>query len=332
MIYHKLGGSNIEVSAVCMGGWSIVTDDFTWGPQDLADSMAAIRASLDEGVNFFDTAEMYGDGQSEEILARALEGRRADVVIASKVGPGHLAPGDLREHCEQSLRRLRTDYIDLYQVHWPDPKIPVHETVEAMEQLKRRGMVREIGVSNFGVSYLRELLPLGKAVSNQVCYSLLWRAIEFEVAPLCVQNGVSVLCYSPLAQGLLTGKFASAAEVPPQRARTRLFSGSRPHSRHGQSGAEMQTFDAIAKVRAICDELGQPMANVALAWLLAQKGVAAVVAGARNADQARDNVRAAALTLPEDVLGRLAEATGPVKAAMGANADPWQTQSRMEKA
>jgi aryl-alcohol dehydrogenase-like predicted oxidoreductase len=331
MIYRKLGASDIEVSAICMGGWSIVTEDFTWGAQDLADSTAAIHASLDEGVNFFDTAEAYGNGQSEEILAKALEGRRRDVVIASKVGPEHLAPGDLRDHCEQSLRRLRTDYIDLYQVHWPNPRMPIDQTLDALEQLKRQGMVREIGVSNFGASYLRELPPVGKVASNQLCYSLLWRAAEFEVAPLCVENGISILCYSPLSQGLLTGKFNSADEVPPERARTRLFSGSRPHSRHGQQGAEMETFEAIAKVRAICDELGQPMANVALAWLLAQKGVAAVVAGARNARQARQNAHAGGLTLPQDVVSRLAAATEPVKAAMGTNADLWQAKSRMER-
>jgi len=329
--YRKLGNTDISVSAVCMGGWSIVTEDFTWGGNDLQESIAAIRASLEAGVNFFDSAEGYGNGESEEILAQALGNRRRDVIIATKVAPAHLRAGEVKRCCEQSLRRLRSDYIDLYQIHWPNPEIPLAETLEAMEQFKQAGKIRAIGVSNFGVSFLREALAIRRVESNQLAYSLLWRVIEDEVRPVCAANDISILCYSPLSQGLLTGKFSSADEVPPTRARIRLFSRSRPHARHGQGGCEAQVFQAIADIRTISQSLGMAMGQVALAWLLAQKAVTSVVAGARNAAQAAANAQSADIELPPEVLSRLSEATDGVKQLLGGNADMWQSVSRMER-
>ena len=219
--------------------------------------------------------------------------------------------------------------IDLYQVHWPNPNVPISETLGAFEQLKSEGKIRAVGVSNFGRGYLEELLDAGRAESNQVCYSLLWRAIEHEIQPLCVENEMSILCYSSLCQGLLTGKFGSADEVPESRARTRLFSKDRLHSRHNQPGCEEETFEAIAGIRAICESIGQPMGRVALAWLLAQPGVTSVIAGARNADQAGQNALAVEVKLDVEVIDRLNQATAKVKHYVGANADMWQHDSRM---
>jgi len=331
MRYRKLGHTDIEVSVICQGGWSIVSDDMTWGGNVLADSIAAIRASLDAGVNFFDTAEAYGDGESEEILAKALQGRRKDVVIATKVSPGHFEPRRLRAACDESLRRLRTDYIDLYQLHWPSGEIPIAETLGVMQGLQDAGKVRAIGVSNFGVSYMSDLLAAGRAESNQLAYSLLWRPIEHEVRRQCVDNNISILCYSSLCQGLLTGKFASADEVPDGRARTRLFSKDRPHSRHSEPGCEAEVFRAVEKIRGICESISEPMSRVALAWVIAQEGVASAVVGGRTAAQAGENARAAELDLSADVLAALAAATEEVKARVGANCDMWQSDSRMER-
>jgi aryl-alcohol dehydrogenase-like predicted oxidoreductase len=330
MRYRRLGRTDIQVSSVCLGGWSLVGDS-TWGDQDPAQSVAAIHAALEAGINTFDTAEAYGGGASEELLGKALGARRKDVIIASKVSQSNLQGDRLRQACERSLRCLKTDYIDLYQMHWPSPSVPPAEALAAMQDLQRRGKVRVIGVSNFGVSFLPELLAAGRVESNQLAYSLLWRAIEYEVQPLCVRNDLSILCYSPLCQGLLTGKFRSADEVPPGRARTRLFCGKRPQSRHGQGGAETETFQALATIRQICAEIAQPMGRVALAWLLAQPGVTSVIAGARNADQARENALAAELELPADVLRRFCDATEPVKRLLGRNADMWQADTRMER-
>jgi aryl-alcohol dehydrogenase-like predicted oxidoreductase len=329
--YRKLGQTDLDVSLICQGCWSIITHDTTWGGNALEDSVAAIRASLEEGVNFFDTAEGYGAGESERILAEGLGNRRGEVVIASKVSGGHLSTADVKTRCEASLRNLRTHAIDLYQIHWPNPGIPLSETLGAMEELRSEGKIRHIGVSNFGVSFLRDATEIGGVQSNQLCYSLLWRAVEHEVQPACVAQGLSILCYSPLCQGLLTGKFASADDVPPTRARTRLFSRDRPHSRHEGVGCEREVFVAIDGIRKIADSLGEPMGRVALAWLLGRDGVTSAIAGARNASQARENARAGELELDADTTDRLNELTDTVKRHVGTNADMWQSESRMER-
>ena len=330
MKYRKLGRTDMEVSVVCQGCWSLIGDD-TWGEQDRNDSVAAIHASLDAGVNFFDTAEGYGRGESEELLARALGDRRKDVIIATKVGARTYDRETVAEHCERSLRRLDTDVIDLYQIHWPRKDMDMTEALGAMEALKRAGKVRAVGVSNFGRSFLTESLDVGRVEGNQLAYSLLWRGVEHDVQPICTTNDIGILCYSPLCQGLLTGKFRSADDVPEGRARTRLFSNDRPNARHGESGCEGAVFRALDDIREICDGIGRPMAHVALAWLLAQRAVTSVIAGARNARQAGENAAAAEVTLSDDVVRRLSEATDPVKKHTGTNADMWQSDSRMER-
>lgn len=327
-LYRQLGTTDIRVSPVCMGCWAIVGDS-TWGAQDERDSIEAIQAALEAGINFFDTAEAYGDGYSEEVLAKALAGKRDQVVLSSKVWDLNMAKADLRRSCEQSLRRLKTDYIDLYQLHWPSRTVPFSESAEALIELRQEGKIRAIGVSNFGPQDLSAYLETGECVSNQLPYNLLFRAIEFDILPRCVENNISILCYSPLMQGLLTGKFSTPDDVPEGRARTRLFAPDRPMSRHHESGCEEEVFAAIRRIRAIADGIGKPMSRVALAWLLHQPGVASVVAGARNASQSRENARAAELKLDESTLRELAEATESIKQAIGANADLWQTESRM---
>ena len=331
MRYRQLGQSDLSVSVVGQGCWSIATKDVFWDGQDRADSVAAIHAALEAGVNFFDTAPAYGNGESEEILGEALGSRRPGVIVATKVAPTDLEPERLRESCEKSLRALGTDYIDLYQVHWPSGVVPLEATYRTLEDLRREGKVRWLGVSNFGVSYLDELLTLGRVESNQVPYNLLWRAVEFEIVPRCSQDRVGILCYSPLAQGLLTGKFTTADEVPEKRARTRLFSKDRRLTRHGELGCEQATFAAVEAIRQAARELLQPMGHVALAWLLCQPGVTSVLAGARTADQAVDNAAAAAVELDAATVARLSHITESIKQAMGGNADPWEHISRMER-
>ncbi len=330
MQYRKLGETDIEVSAIAMGCWA-VAGDRTWGRQDESDAIAAMQAALDVGINFFDTAPGYGNGYSENLLAKALADRREQVIIADKVSQEHLAPAALIASCEKSLMLLRTDHIDLLQIHWPDWDVPQADTFGAMLQLKEQGKIRAIGVSNFGPRDLGEAVTHAPIVTNQLVYSLLARSIEFEIKPLCRQHGVGILCYSPLAQGLLTGKFATADEVPVGRARTRHFSHEREQTRHGQSGCERETFEAIYRVRAIADSIGQSMADVAMAWLLAQSGVTSVLAGARNADQARRNAKASDLVLSQETLDQLDKVTQDLKAALGREADLWAppSESRM---
>jgi len=311
--YVKLGTTGIEVSAICCGTMAMSAEG-TFGEQDDELSACTIRAALAAGVNFFDTAESYGDGHSEEVLGRALEGVRDRAIIATKVSSQHLREPNLAQACEASLRRLRTDYVDLYHVHWPNHEVPFSETAAALGKLREQGKIRCWGVSNFGPHDLADALARGRPEVNQLPYSLLWRAVEFGIMPVCARHEVSVVCYSPLAQGLLTGKFGTLNDVPPHRRRARYC--KEPAAAHG--------FRVVDELRAVSRELSQPMADVALAWLLAQTGVASVIAGMRTPEQACENARAADLVLTPDALRRLRAASEPLKSMLGSNPDMWQ--------
>ncbi len=328
MQYRKLGSSDMDVSVFALGCWPFAGGK-VWGYQDDAASIATVHAALDAGINFFDTAEGYEAGHSERVLGKGIAGRRGEAVIATKVSPSHLAHGDVIAACEQSLRNLQTETIDLYQIHWPNWEVPLEETVAALQQLKAQGKVRAIGVSNFGVRDLGDMLALGECVTDQLPYSLLWRVIEREIQPLCVDHGVGILCYSPLAQGLLTGRYASADEVPDGLARTRLYAASRPMSQHGEAGCEAEVFAALDEVRRIAGGLGQPMAAVALAWVRDQPGVSSLLIGARSPQELAWNLPALDVTLPADAKAELARVTEPVKAKLGPSPDPWLTPSRV---
>lgn len=328
MQYRTLAGTDINISAMAMGCWAIA-EDANWGPQDEADSRATIKAALDAGINFFDTAELYGDGQSETVLGKALVGMRQRVVIASKASDRHLAPADIVAACEGSLRRLQTDYIDLYQLHWANPDVPIAETMGALQRLQQQGKVRAIGVCNFGAHDLSDLHRIGSCAADQLPYNLLWRAIEFEVLPYCAGNGIGVLAYSPLCQGLLTGKFTSADEVPEGRARTRHFSCRRPRTRHGEPGYEVETFGTIEHLREICRQLERPMADVAIAWVRQHPAVVSVIVGARSPQQIHENVRTLSVRLSAQTIVELNGATEALKQQLGPNVDMWQSVSRV---
>jgi myo-inositol catabolism protein IolS len=320
---RRLGRTDTWVPVIALGFWA-VADASMWGPQDERDAIDAVHTALDLGMTLIDTAEAYGDGTSEELLGKALKGRRDEAFIASKVIPSDLAPDRLIASCEASLRRLDTDRIDLYQVHWPNHDIPIEDSLAAMEKLRDQGKIRFIGVSNFGPGDLNDLLAAGRAESNQVPYSLLFRAIEDQIVPLCIAHDIGILAYSPLLQGLLTGKFASVDEIPVERRRTRHFSTDQPMARHGEPGAEAEVFAALDAIRSVAESLDVTMAQLALAWVAHQPGVASVIAGARNPAQVRQNAAAADLRLSPQVVTALNRITEPVKARLGPNPDMWQ--------
>lgn len=328
MQYAMLGQSGLNVSTYALGCWPFAGGSF-WGEQDDAVSIATVHAALDAGINFFDTAEAYESGTSERVLGKALVGRRDQAIIATKVAPNHLTADGVVAACEQSLRYLQTDYIDLYLIHWPNWKVPLTETVGALEKLKEHGKVRAIGVCNFGVQDMTEILQLHPIVTNQLPYSLLWRVIEREILPVCLANDIGLMCYSPLAQGLLTGRYASAEEVPSGIARTRYYASHRSDSSHGEPGCEEEVFGALAQIRRIAGEMGQPMAAVALAWLRQQPGVTSILMGARTPEEVELNIPALELQLSPDVIQALAQATEPVKDKLGNNPDMWLAPSRM---
>lgn len=326
MRYTTLPGTELRVSVIAMGSWALA-GDMAWGEQSEKDSIAAARAAVDVGITFFDTAPGYGDGLSEQRLGKGLSGLRDKVVVATKIGPDAMRGNAVAASVERSLGHLGTDYVDLIQIHWPSRDVPVEETLRALEDLKRQGKVRAIGISNFGPLDLAALLSVATPTTNQLPYSLLSRAIEYDIVPACTRAGVGILCYSPLLWGLLAGTYESADQVPDGRARSRHFSPARKLIRHTEAGCEHETFQALHGVRAIAKRLGVPMSDLAVAWLLHQPGVTGVLTGIRRPEQAGANAKAADLVLDADALAELDRVTQPVKRALGNNPDLWQSGS-----
>ncbi len=328
MQYRRLGTTDIMVSEMALGCWPFAGGAY-WGDQRDEDSIATVHAALDNGITFFDTAEGYEDGASERVLGKALVRRRDKAVIATKVSKKNLAPADVAAACERSLKALGTDWIDLYQIHWPNHDIPLAETVGALQRLKEAGKIRAIGVSNFAVRDLTDMLALSECVTDQMPFSLLWRVIEREVQPLCISRDVGLICYSPLAQGLLTGRYGNADAVPEGIAQSRWYSGNRPATNHDEPGVEAEVFEAIATLRGLAEECGLPMAIMALAWVKAQPGVTSYLVGARTPTELDWNLPAAEASLSADMIARLAAATDTVKDRIGPNPDMWLSPGRM---
>ena len=299
---RRLGRHGPPLTVVGLGAWAIGGGDwrFGWGPQEDRDSIAAIHRALDTGVNWIDTAAVYGLGHSEETVARALDGRRDRPLVATKCGLVwddrrrtriDLSPDSIRREVDASLRRLRVETIDLYQCHWPDPKTPVEATWETMAALKREGKVRLIGVSNFDVPLLGRCLAVAPVDSLQPPYSLLDRAVEREILPYCREQGIGVVAYSPMQSGLLSGRFdparlaandwrrRDAAFTPPLLARNLAFA---------------------ERLAAIAARRGKTAGQYAVAWVLRHPAVTSAIVGARRPDQAAANSVAADVTLTDE--------------------------------
>ena len=327
MRYTTLPGTSLRVSVIAMGSWALA-GDMAWGDQSEQDSLEATRAAVDVGINFFDTAPGYGDGLSEKRLGKGLDGLRHKVVIATKIGPDSMRQAAVVASVERSLANLNTDYIDLIQIHWPSREVPLEETLGALDALKQAGKVRAIGVSNFGKQDITQSLAtagVGKPVTNQLPYSLLSRSIEYDVVPACKAGGVGILCYSPLLWGLLAGTYAKADDVPDGRARSRHFSSTRKLTRHKEAGCEHETFRALDQIRGLAERVGVSMSDLAVAWLLHQPMVSAVLTGIRRPQQAVANSRAAGIELDAATQEELLRVTEPIKAALGNNPDLWQS-------
>lgn len=324
MYYNTLGGSELRVSALSLGAWQLGDPGF-WGEEDSSKPEELVAAAIDQGINLFDTAELYGNGSSEEILGEALKGRRDEVILASKVSTQHCTAEGIRTACENSLTRLQTDRIDLYQIHWPFPKEDFGEVQEALEALRAEGKILEIGVSNFGRGDLEEWMAEGKAVANQIGYNILFRAPEYEMIPACRNHALGVIAYMPLMQGLLTGRYKTINEIPFQRRRTRHFSCTREGTRHGQVGHEKVLWDTLDELSDFAEAIGVPLAVLSLCWLMRQPGVSSVIIGSRKVDQLLFNLQAVHLDIGPAATAQLNEATYPLKVALGRNCDMWES-------
>ncbi|MEM1165341.1 MAG: aldo/keto reductase [Planctomycetota bacterium] len=327
MQYATIQGIDQRVSRIAFGCMSTVPSQMYAGLQ-VDEAVRTMQVAMDLGITLFDTARAYADGESERQLGRAIKGRRDELVIASKPKAGDLSRDEIVSECEQSLKSLDIDCIDLYQIHWPRRVVPLEETARAMESLVTSGKVRAIGVCNFGPLDMQEWLDTAPCATNQIAFSLLVRCPEFGTEPVCEERGVGILCYSPLAQGLLAGVYGSADDVPSGKARTRHFSKERPEARHTESGCEAETFTAIDRIRGVAEGLGVPMGDVAIAWLLARPSVTSVLIGASRPDQVERNVRALSVELSEGDIAELNVATEDVKSRLGESIDMWATPPR----
>jgi aryl-alcohol dehydrogenase-like predicted oxidoreductase len=298
------------ITPVGCGSWAIGGSgwDYAWGPQNDDDSIAAIRRSLELGVNWIDTAAVYGLGHSEEVVVRALDGWKGQrPYVFTKCGliwdaQGHLSrrlfAASVRKECEDSLRRLRADLIDLYQVHWP-PEIDaeLEEGWAALAALRKEGKVRWIGVSNFDVPQMKRAQALADITTLQPPYSLIRRDIEAEVLPYCIQEGIGVIVYAPMASGLLTGAMTAerAAALPADDWRKRSHEFNEPNL--------SRNLALVQRLRAVGMRLGRTPGEVAIAWTLRNPAVTGAIVGARNTKQAEGVMRAAELRLSnEDVV------------------------------
>jgi len=325
MKYRQLGASDLEVSVLAFGAWQMGDPDY-WGPDEQTDVAKTVNTAIDLGINLFDTAELYGRGESEKELGRALGARRKDVLIATKARWQFCEPARLRKSCEDSLTRLGTDVIDLFQIHWPSRETPFAETYAELERLHEQGKIRAVGVSNFGPIDLENWMAAGSCVSNQLGYNMLFRGIETELVPVCLKHNVGILVYMPLMQGILAGRWKTVEDIPANRRRSRHFSSSRAGARHGEPGCEQMTFETLAGLEQLADRLETPMATVALAWLMAQPGVTSVIVGGRIPAQVERNVAAAELTLSDETVAELNAITEPLRQQLGTNLDLWESE------
>lgn len=293
MEYRRLGNSGLKVSAVGLGG-----NNFGWWADEQT-SIPVIHHAIDLGINFLDTADVYARGQSEEFIGKATKGKRTNLIIATKfanqMGDDPNERGGSRRYIMQavdaSLKRLQTDYIDLYQMHIPDPTTPMGETLRALDDLIRAGKVRYIGCSNFAAWQMCEAIWISRTntfstfISTQPMYNLLSRGIERELAPCCQDYGIGIIPYSPLASGFLTGKYRQG-ETPPEGAR---LSGSDPRFQRMFTESNWSKLD---KLESWAKEHSHTVGELAIAWLLVKPMVATVIAGARKSEQVDANVAA----------------------------------------
>lgn len=320
MEYRKIGHSNLELSAITFGAWA--TGGWMWGGIDRNDAIEAIRTAYDNGVTSIDTAPAYGQGDSEETVGEAIKNIPRDKVqLLTKFGlRWDLKNGEfyfktkdnsgkdidlykyagkqsIIDECNASLRRLGTDYIDLYQIHWPDITTPIAETMEAVAQLIKQGKVRYAGVCNYNVEQLKEAKKFIPLVSDQVPYSMLRRDIESETIPYCMQSDLSILSYSPLQRGVLTGKLKPGHQFADGDNRSGLSYYKDENIR--------RTNEFLESIRPIADEKNITLSQLVLRWTLAQPGITIALVGARNAAQAKDNAKAAEVKLSSDEMKRI---------------------------
>lgn len=319
MEYTKLGKSNIEVSKIAFGCWAAGAGS-EWG-KSLEDSTYAetILRAFEGGINFFDTAMGYGGGHSEEVLGNTIKGFRKKVIIASKCSASGLTQQKAKDSVEQSLLRLKTDYIDVFFVHWPNPDIPVEEPIEQLMKLKEEGIIRSIGVSNYTLGHLKRAVKVGSIDVIQPCYSLYWRHIEKELMPYCIENEIGITSYSSIAQGLLTGKFTNDwkfDETDMRRNTIPLF----------KSPTFEMAIETTEKIALIGKKYGKSPVQTAINWTINKPGITSAIVGAKRPEQVAENLGAVNWHLSEED----SQYIGEIAMSVAKTVQDWDTMYQKE--
>jgi aryl-alcohol dehydrogenase-like predicted oxidoreductase len=327
-----------------VGCWAFGGGEY-WGDQSQKDVDNVVHAALDLGVNTFDTAEMYNSGESERSLGKALKGRRDRAVVISKISPSNCH--EVRRHCIESLKRLDTDYLDIYMLHWPINKLAVEhftsdknviaapstieEAYAQLNALKKEGLIRSIGMSNFGRIQMEEVVATDVQVDvNEMPYNIVSRAIEVEIAPYCMGNNIGIIGSMGLQQGLLAGIYRTVEDIPPHQAHSRHFAQERGKgtSRHYEAGVEKELFETVNQLREIASDLHISMAQLSIAWILKKPFMVSTLIGSRNLEQLEMNVEACSLQIPDETVQLIDRISQPVLNLLGNNPDYYEHSSQ----
>ena len=327
MRYEKLGRTDIEVSTIAYGCGAPSSSDGATASSE-QEAAEAILAAAEAGINLFMAPGGQDRERAEQRLGRAVAGVRDRVLLATHVPAAQFMRKELTAALERSLQNLGVAYIDLYLLDGFNPVVPVEDTLAQLDKFRAEGKIRAYGVANFGREALAKAaasrLPMSAV---ELPYSLLFRAPEGEVLPFCQKFQVGFLCSQPLMHGLLSGRYESIDELPPERMLSRHFSPSRGGA-HKSRGYEKELFQVLSEVREIARDLEEPMADICLSWLTAQKGVASAIAGAHSAVQAKRNARAGDLMLPPGIIDRMNKISRSLKDKLGSSLDPWNEPPR----
>lgn len=338
---RKCRNADIELSVIGTGCWAFGGGEY-WGAQNQKDVNEVVKESISLGINYFDTAEVYNEGRSESSLGEAIKGiPRTSLIIGTKVSPSNCYKGVLIEHCEASLKRLQTDYIDIYMIHWPihphsirhftsdqsiiDNPPVIDDAIDALRILKQQGKIKHFGISNFSRNRMKNL-PLNEITVNQLPYNLLCRAIEIDVLSACNENGIGVIGYMALLQGILANIYPTFEDIPVWQRRTRHFNckGTK-ECRHGEEGAEQETEEALKGILRICRDTGISMADLALKWILDNPAITCMLVGSRNSNELKANINAVKTPLSEDIKAELDRITLPVMEKLGNHFDYYES-------
>ena len=306
MKHNTLGNTGLKVSAITMGTW-VMSGDAWWGSDhDDKRYVRTVEMALERGINIIDTAFSYGDGHSETIVGEAIKGKRDKLYIATKANADLLTPEKAQETVEGSLKRLGTDYIDIYYIHWPTPGISIAHNMEALEALRSKGLIGYIGVSNVTKQHMDIARTAGTIDVFQPAYSLLWRNIEQELLPYCIENKIGVMTYSSIAMGLLSGKYTKDSKFEDGDIRkdmVALFKGD----------IYSKALEAVENLRPIAEKYGITLAQAAINWVFSQEGISTAIVGARKPEQLEENIKALDLVISDADLKEMSAICNDVK-------------------